>query len=216
VAAFLDVAETARTGRAIWPRERPNKRLVVLLTALAIGGGSAYAAIPDVRDAIRSVFGATTPPSHAAPDVADQSDFGLGRLGEVLTLPSSDSGGRKADRPRKASKPTAGKGEKRRNGSDVGAVEQGAPPRAAAPAAPPQSGDGTPQQEQAPTPAGKPDGPDTTPADGPSAGAENPVPADPAPEAGGSPPPWAPAHGVRCKDAGLPPGSPGFRDCVHE
>jgi hypothetical protein len=34
-------------------------------------------------------------------------------------------------------------------------------------------------------------------------------------EAGG-PPPWAPAHGWRCKQAGNRPGSPDFRACIKE
>ena len=34
-------------------------------------------------------------------------------------------------------------------------------------------------------------------------------------EAGG-PPPWAPAHGWRCKQAGNRPGSPEFRACIKE
>jgi hypothetical protein len=33
---------------------------------------------------------------------------------------------------------------------------------------------------------------------------------------GGGPPPWAPAHGWRCKQAGNAPGSPEFRDCIKE
>ena len=31
---------------------------------------------------------------------------------------------------------------------------------------------------------------------------------------GQGPPPWAPAHGWRCKDAGNTPGSEAFKDCV--
>lgn len=30
------------------------------------------------------------------------------------------------------------------------------------------------------------------------------------------PPPWAPAHGWRCKEAGHDPGSPAFKDCIKE
>jgi len=30
----------------------------------------------------------------------------------------------------------------------------------------------------------------------------------------GGPPPWAPAHGFRCKQAGNAPGSAAFRDCI--
>jgi hypothetical protein len=33
-------------------------------------------------------------------------------------------------------------------------------------------------------------------------------------EQGDGPPPWAPAHGYRCKQAGNAPGSPQFEDCV--
>ena len=31
---------------------------------------------------------------------------------------------------------------------------------------------------------------------------------------GHGPPPWAPAHGWRCKQAGNRPGSPAFKDCI--
>ena len=31
---------------------------------------------------------------------------------------------------------------------------------------------------------------------------------------GHGPPPWAPAYGWRCKEAGNPPGSPAFKDCI--
>jgi hypothetical protein len=31
----------------------------------------------------------------------------------------------------------------------------------------------------------------------------------------GGPPPWAPAHGWRCKKAGNAPGSPAFQSCIH-
>ena len=30
------------------------------------------------------------------------------------------------------------------------------------------------------------------------------------------PPPWAPAHGWRCKEAGHDPGSPAFRACIKD
>lgn len=31
---------------------------------------------------------------------------------------------------------------------------------------------------------------------------------------GDGPPPWAPAYGYRCKQAGNAPGSPAFKDCI--
>ena len=31
---------------------------------------------------------------------------------------------------------------------------------------------------------------------------------------GHGPPPWAPAYGFRCKEAGNAPGSPAFKDCI--
>ena len=80
--AFLDVADDARRDRALPPLN--NKRLIALLTALAIGTGSALAAIPAVRDAIKSVFATSTPTSEAAAGTsADLDGFRLGRLADV-------------------------------------------------------------------------------------------------------------------------------------
>ena len=85
VNAFIEVATDARNGRAATASSRPNKRLIVLLTTLIIGGGSAVAGVPEVRDALKSVFGASTAPSHASPEVTD-GDFGFGPLGDLLSL----------------------------------------------------------------------------------------------------------------------------------
>jgi len=104
VDALVGVIEQARTGRTpviVAPR---NRRLIALLTALAIGTGSAVAAIPEVRDAVRSVFGATTGPSFAdTTSSGPKQGFGLGPLGDVLQIeplkhraPAKD---RKPDKP---------------------------------------------------------------------------------------------------------------------
>ena len=67
--AFLAVANDARNGAPV-KSDRPRKRrLIALLTALAIGTGSAFAAIPAVRDAIKSIFAANTPTTHATPPI---------------------------------------------------------------------------------------------------------------------------------------------------
>jgi diguanylate cyclase (GGDEF)-like protein len=86
VDALVTVAGDTRRRRdaGVSPRHR---RLVALLTAFVIGGGSAVAGIPEVREAIKSVFGATTPPSVAAPNAPAVEGFGLGPLGDALTLP---------------------------------------------------------------------------------------------------------------------------------
>ena len=86
VDALVAVAADAKrnpAAAAVGPR---NKRLVALLTALVIGGGSAVAAIPEVRDAMRSVFGASTGPSETIPGSSVQG-LGLGPLGDLLSLP---------------------------------------------------------------------------------------------------------------------------------
>ena len=86
VDAFLDVAGEARTGHPGGVNGFRKRRLVVLLTTLIIGGGSAVAGIPEVRDALKSVFGTSLGPSQAAPNVTAPTDFGLGPLGDLLSL----------------------------------------------------------------------------------------------------------------------------------
>ena len=83
VEALVDVAAKARTGD-IGGAGLQRKRLVVLLTTLAIGSGSAVAGIPEVRDALRSVFATSTPPSVAA--ATGPQDFDLGAIGDLLLL----------------------------------------------------------------------------------------------------------------------------------
>jgi diguanylate cyclase (GGDEF)-like protein len=74
VAALGRVAAQAPT-RGVSGMSLPrNKRLVLLLTTLALAG-SAIAAVPELRDAVGSVFGATTPAPRgpSADDPASQS-----------------------------------------------------------------------------------------------------------------------------------------------
>ncbi len=66
--AFLAVADDARNGIPLQSDRLRKRRLIALLTTLAIGTGSAFAAIPEVRDAIKSIFATGTPTSQAASD----------------------------------------------------------------------------------------------------------------------------------------------------
>ncbi len=118
VDAFVGVAAEARTGKVDGAVEFRKRRLIVLLTTLVIGGGSAVAGIPDVRDAIRSIFGASTPPSHATTDAVDGQDFGFGPLGDLLRLPGAEHGKKRGeDGKATGSKSAADRGKRRPNGS---------------------------------------------------------------------------------------------------
>ena len=156
VEAFVEVVEETRTRRAavVGPR---NRRLVALLTALVIGGGSAFAAIPGLRDAIRSVFGAGTGPSQAVPsDVSlpGPRSFNLGRLGIAPSSAPVHHRGRKGDEkasPVRAGRRSAGSGPRDERGrfkapNDPGAGSGAdglrgtpAPTRSPTPATPPAS-----------------------------------------------------------------------------
>ena len=82
LARLADDARDTRGGGMALPR---NKRLVVLLTALAITG-TAVAAVPELRNAVRSVFGATS--SDPARDFSGEPGrgFSLGPLGDLLSM----------------------------------------------------------------------------------------------------------------------------------
>jgi diguanylate cyclase (GGDEF)-like protein len=119
VDAFVEVSEDARNGRTAGAVELRRKRLVVLLTTLAIGGGSAVAGIPELRDAIKSVFGAITAPNDVAHGVGvgvGESDFSFGPLGHVLRLTPA---AHRVDHKRSSSSSTTG-GEPRRHRSAGG------------------------------------------------------------------------------------------------
>jgi len=172
VDAFVDVAAEARTGKVGGAAGLRKRRLIVLLSTLVIGSGSAIAAIPEVRDAIRSVFGASTPPSHAAADTVAGQDFGFGPLGDLLRLPPAEPGKKRAAGDEaKGSKPAARRGERRRHGSGHGESGFGVPggsggqtgagglhgtpapgstgtvPTGGSPAPSPDTGGGTPTEE---------------------------------------------------------------------
>ena len=61
-----------------------SRRLVSLLLALSISTGTAFAAIPEVRDLVRSIFGASTGISDMVQ--GDAGDFTFGPLGDRLSL----------------------------------------------------------------------------------------------------------------------------------
>ena len=93
VEALVDVADDARRAKAgsvgrVMPR---NKRLVALLATLTIGSGSAIAAIPEVRDAVRSLFGigAAEPAGASEGTFAydpETESFTFGPLGEKTSI----------------------------------------------------------------------------------------------------------------------------------
>ena len=95
VDALGTVAAKARSG--VGGPLRRNKRLVLLLTALALAGTS-VAAVPALRDAVRSLFGATTAKPGA---FADEPGWGftLGSLGQRLSIQPGAVGVRD-ERPR--------------------------------------------------------------------------------------------------------------------
>ena len=104
VGALVAVAGQARSERAGSAIGPPNKRLVVLLTALVIGGGSAVAGIPQLREAIRSVFAATPTPGEAVAADPRVGEFDFGPLGDLLRLKPAAHRDRKTDRKHEASR----------------------------------------------------------------------------------------------------------------
>lgn len=96
--AFLAVADDAHNGVPVRSDRFRKRRLIALLTALAIGTGSALAAIPAVRDAIKSIFATSVPTTHAAPaphpasDVGDSHGLRVGPLGDALRRPAVERG----------------------------------------------------------------------------------------------------------------------------
>jgi hypothetical protein len=114
VDTFVAVAEDARNGGGVACDRLRKRRLIALLTALAIGTGGAFAAIPQVREAIKSLFATSVPPSHAASDTAPPTsdivpprDLRVGPLGETVRLPSPERHAKpqQQDAQTKAAKP---------------------------------------------------------------------------------------------------------------
>jgi diguanylate cyclase (GGDEF)-like protein len=190
VAALVEVSNETRTRRKaviVGPRDR---RLVALLTALVIGGGSAVAGVPEVRDALRSVFGASTP-HETLPSATPPEAFGFGPLDGVLVLPTARHGDRqaghhRADRANKTSKSTAGAGERRRDGS--GRSNEGAGFSAPG-GVPGRPEDGKPNGPKTPTPTGTPPVTGGVPPAGTAPAAPDPAPTPKEPK------PPTPTHG---------------------
>ncbi|MFL5970416.1 MAG: HD domain-containing phosphohydrolase [Gaiellaceae bacterium] len=88
--ALVAVANDARDGIPVKGDRLRQRRLIALLTALAIGTGGALAAAPGLRDAVKSLFAAAVPPSHAASDPVAPKDVSVGAFGELLRLPPFD------------------------------------------------------------------------------------------------------------------------------
>ena len=157
VDAFVDVAEKARTGTVVGAAGIRKRRLLILLSTLVIGSGSAVAGNSDLRDAIRSVFAATTPPSQATAATAAAPDFGFGPLGDVLSLPAGEQTKKKPTKGRKARGSKSGAGDESQSrhvsGAEPGSADFGVPR-----AGPGQSGSGDLRDASGPT--GKAPSPD--------------------------------------------------------
>ena len=87
VDTFAAIREDARGGRVVDADRFRRRRLIALLTTLAIGTGSALAAIPEVREAIKSLFAAGTSPSFAASEPLERPDLRVEPLADALRLP---------------------------------------------------------------------------------------------------------------------------------
>ena len=172
VATAADVKQR-RIGVAL-PR---NKRLIALLATMIIGGGSAVAGVPELRDALRSVFGSGTAQPRVLPG-APLERFDLGPVGDLLTFPPAAAEGKRRtpDAGRKAPRTKAhgtGRSDRRRAAGDAapggprgtgggrltpagdGSPKRRPPraPEARAPQANPPSGDVNPLTPAAPAPA---------------------------------------------------------------
>ena len=87
--SLVTLVNHARNGVPVNGDKLRNRRLIALLTALAIGTGGALAAVPGVREAIKSLFGVGVPPTHAAPAPLAPKDVSVGAFGELLRLPAA-------------------------------------------------------------------------------------------------------------------------------
>ena len=106
VNALVAVATETRKKRPAGVVDPRHRRLVALLTALVISSGSAVAGIPEVRDAIRSVFGAAGPSFADTPERTGPGDFGLGPLGGMLgDRPSTIASRRRRESPTSPGRP---------------------------------------------------------------------------------------------------------------
>jgi hypothetical protein len=104
--AFLAVADDAQNGVPLRSDRFRKRRLIALLTALAIGTGSALGAIPALRDAIKSIFATSVPTTHASSlpqpvsDIGDSHGLRFGPLGDALRLPAADGASQTQQAPR--------------------------------------------------------------------------------------------------------------------
>jgi diguanylate cyclase (GGDEF)-like protein/putative nucleotidyltransferase with HDIG domain len=89
VAALANVADDLRSQKSngtvatAIPR---NRRLIALLAALMIGGTSAVAGIPELRDAVKSIFGVVAAEPSEPAALNPDATFGFGPLGDVLSI----------------------------------------------------------------------------------------------------------------------------------
>ncbi|MEA2387135.1 MAG: hypothetical protein QOJ22_1309 [Thermoleophilaceae bacterium] len=138
VTALVRVARDVRNPRSSLSLPR-RKRLIALLATLAIGSGTAVAAIPDVRDAVRSIFALATAESRDTASSDTGKGFDLGPLGALLSLDPATSRRGGADTDEKTSIFDA----PRKPGSEISAAgDLGASPRDGGPSTGKSPGDG--------------------------------------------------------------------------
>ena len=174
VKALVEMAEDVRrqaangTVGAAMPR---NRRLVALLAALVIGSTSAVAGIPELRDAVKSIFGAGTAPAPVpeAPGAASlnpDATFGFGPLGDALSIaPAATPDRRRGERAvvprseavaRRRAARAGGRGSKGGGLSTLGSRDKGSERLSQKPRAPKTSApapDTTSKTTPTPTPA---------------------------------------------------------------
>jgi hypothetical protein len=85
--SLVALSNNAQAGVPVKCDKLRQRRLIALLTALAIGTGAALAAAPGLRDAVKSLFAAGVTPTHAASAPPAPKDASVGTFGELLRLP---------------------------------------------------------------------------------------------------------------------------------
>jgi len=186
VGALVAVADEARGKPLAAFANLRRRRLLVLLTTLAIGTGTAGAGIPEVRDAIRSVFGASTAPTEVVPDGDGLRGIGFGPVdGPLFRLPPAatrdgkkDAGGRRhSEDPRADGTPRRQDGtgrSERQGGLDSPGGRQGGEESRFSPG--PKGGptpNGSNTDKKDPT---RPQAPAAGPPQGPGSGTPTPTP----------------------------------------
>ena len=123
VDALVAAAADVKRGRVAVALPR-NKRLIALLATMIIGGGSAVAGVPELRDALRSIFGSGTAPTEVLPG-APLEGFELGPLGDALNIEPAAGAERRGRAPAEGSEPRRTGGAPRDTGGSRRAAGRG-------------------------------------------------------------------------------------------